>query len=56
MGEPSTASDLRGRAMRYRRMAGSISDPQTVDALLSLAAEYEAMAERVEQAQRGEGT
>jgi hypothetical protein len=53
--EPAIPADLRKRAMRYRRMAASISDPQTLEALLSLAAEYETMAERLEELLRAEG-
>jgi hypothetical protein len=46
--EDSTPAHLRERATRYRQMARSFSDQPAVDALLSLAAEYEAMAERME--------
>jgi hypothetical protein len=48
-GERSTPAQLRARAWRYREMARTISDPRTIEALLSLADKYEAMAERMEQ-------
>lgn len=39
---------LRTQAERCRRLAGSIGDRQTVDALTSMAAEYDAQADRID--------
>jgi hypothetical protein len=45
---PATPSKLRQRAMHYREMVRGISDPRIIDALKSLADEYEAAADRME--------
>jgi hypothetical protein len=43
-----TPAELREKAARYRAMATVIIDQRTVDALQSLAAEYEALADQIE--------
>jgi hypothetical protein len=47
--EPLTPAEMRKRALRYRQMATTLLDQRTIDALISLAEEYEEMAERMEQ-------
>ena len=42
------AKDLRQRAMHYRRMAPSVSDEAVAKALLELAAEYDSLADRLD--------
>ncbi|WP_428492683.1 hypothetical protein [Rhodopila sp.] len=44
MSEPATPVDLRAKAERYRAMVSLVSDQRIVDALISLAEEYEAAA------------
>ena len=44
-----TPYDLRMAAQKYRAMAVQIFDPKAVQALISLAVEYEATAKRIEQ-------
>ncbi len=48
-----TPAELRRKAALYRQTAAAASDQRAIDALLSIAAEYEADAERVERAQQG---
>ena len=48
---PVTPAQLRERATRYRELVAKITDPRVVDALNSLAAEYEALADHLEQQQ-----
>jgi hypothetical protein len=48
--EAPTPAELREKAMRYREMVLIVSDQRLVDALISLAEEYEALAERIENA------
>jgi hypothetical protein len=43
--------ELREKALRYRGMVLIVSDQRLVDALISLAEEYEALAEHIEKAQ-----
>jgi hypothetical protein len=43
-----TPGDLRKKAARYRAMVNVIDDKSTIDALQSLAAEYEALADLIE--------
>jgi hypothetical protein len=43
-----TPAELREKALRYRAMMALVSDKRLVDALNSLAEEYEALAERAE--------
>jgi hypothetical protein len=43
-----TAADLREKATRYRAMVHLVTDLRLINALLSLATEYEALAERIE--------
>jgi hypothetical protein len=43
-----TAADLREKATRHRAMVRSVTDPRLIDALLSLAMECDALAERLE--------
>jgi hypothetical protein len=47
----SKPDKLREKALRYRAMMVLVSDQRLVDALSSLADEYEALAERVENGQ-----
>jgi hypothetical protein len=48
MAAPITPCGLREKAQRYRALAFKISDPQTIDALHTLAGEFEAQADRLE--------
>jgi hypothetical protein len=48
MAAPVTPAELREKADHYRTLALAIFDPRTVEALRSLAAEYEALAEKLE--------
>ena len=41
-------TELRRKADHYRKMASGFTDPQTVEALLDLAAEYDSWAEHLE--------
>lgn len=54
--EPSTApmnlEALRSQATRCRRLALSVTDQRTVDALMSMASEYEAQAQALEGSRR----
>jgi hypothetical protein len=43
-----SAAELREAAQRYRQMATTITDRQTIEALHELAAEYEALADRLD--------
>ena len=43
------ASELRQKAMHYRRVAGLVSDDGVAEALLELAAEYVSLADRTEE-------
>jgi ATP-dependent exoDNAse (exonuclease V) beta subunit len=52
-GRDETPADLRRKAVLYRQTAAAASDQRAIDALLSIADEYEADAERVERAQQG---
>jgi hypothetical protein len=47
----SRPEQLREKALRYRAMTVLVSDQRLVDALSSLADEYEALADRVENSQ-----
>ncbi len=49
--ETRTPDELREKALRYRGMVLIVSDQRLVDALISLAEEYEALAEQMEKAQ-----
>jgi hypothetical protein len=49
MAAPMTPAGLRKKAEHYRALACTISDPRTIDALQSLAAEFEKQADRLEQ-------
>jgi hypothetical protein len=40
--------DLRGKAMRYRGMVFMVTDQRPIEALRSLASEYEATADQLE--------
>jgi hypothetical protein len=51
--ETPKPADLREKAERYRAMANSVSDQRLIEALLSLASEYEALAKRVEKDRLG---
>ena len=42
-----TAEEARARAARYRQLAREVTDDQMREGLLELAAEYEALAERL---------
>ena len=46
--------ELRRRASRYREIAGRMTDPQAVEALRELAAEYEAQADAAQVHPRSE--
>jgi hypothetical protein len=48
MAVPMTPAGLREKAEHYRALVFTISDPRTIDALHSLAAEFEAQADRLE--------
>ena len=48
MAKSVTPTELREKAERYRALTSTISDPRTIDALHSLAAEFEAQADRLE--------
>jgi hypothetical protein len=48
MAAPMTPAGLRKKAEHYRTLASTISDPRTIDALQSLAVEFEAQADRLE--------
>ena len=48
MEEPARAADLRAKAQHYREMVTRVLDQRIIDALNSLADEYEAIAERLE--------
>jgi hypothetical protein len=50
---PVTPARLRKRAMQYRAMVTKIIDQQVIDALNSLAAEYEELADHLERVQPG---
>ena len=41
--------ELRQKAMHYRRVAGSVSDEAMAEALLEVAAEYDSLADRLEE-------
>ena len=57
MSEPGTPVDLRAKAAQYRAMVAMVSDQRIIDALISLAEEYEAAARGLEgQAARGQST
>ena len=43
------SGELRQRAMHYRRVAGSVSDEAVATALLELAAEYDSLADRLDE-------
>ncbi len=49
--ETPTLDELREKALRYRGMVLIVSDQRLIDALISLAEEYEALAEHMEKAQ-----
>jgi hypothetical protein len=51
--EAPTATELREKAMRYRAMVKIVADQRIVDALSTLAREYEALAELMEQSEPG---
>jgi hypothetical protein len=51
--ETLTPDQLREKALRYRGMVLIVSDQRLVDSLISLAEEYEALAEHMEKAQTG---
>jgi hypothetical protein len=44
MQAPATPADLRAKAEHYREMVTMVSDQRIIDALISLAEEYEATA------------
>jgi hypothetical protein len=44
-----TPQEMREKAVRYRRLAATITDPQALKALHELAARYEAMAAELEE-------
>lgn len=44
MEAPATAAELRAKAEHYRNMVSMVSDQRIIDALVSLADEYEALA------------
>jgi hypothetical protein len=48
MAAPITPAGLRKKAEHYRTLTSTISDPRTIDALHTLAAEFEAQADRLE--------
>jgi hypothetical protein len=43
-----TADEARARAVHYRQIARQMTDPQTEEGLLQLAADYEALAEKID--------
>jgi hypothetical protein len=45
---PATPAELREKALHYREMVAIVADQRIIDALESLADEYEEMAERLE--------
>jgi hypothetical protein len=45
-----TPDELRRKAARYRDMLAHVSDKRLIDALKTLAQEYEALADRLDQA------
>jgi hypothetical protein len=49
--EAPTPAELREKALRYRGMVLSVSDQRIIDALISMAEEYEALANHIEKAQ-----
>lgn len=49
---PATPAELREKALHYREMVAIVVDQRIIDALESLADEYDAMADRLEQAGR----
>jgi hypothetical protein len=49
--ETLTPDELREKALRYRGMVLTVSDQRLIDALISLAEEYEALAEHMPEAQ-----
>lgn len=49
-----TPDELRERAARYRSMLAHVSDPRLTNALNSLADEYEALANRLEEDDLGQ--
>jgi hypothetical protein len=50
--EGSSPAELRRKAALYRQTAAAAFDQRAIDALLSIAAEYEADAERIERARQ----
>jgi hypothetical protein len=48
MAKSVTPTELREKAERYRALTSTISDAQTIDALHTLAGEFEALADRLE--------
>jgi hypothetical protein len=42
-----TTDEARARAAHYRQLAGQMTDAQTQEGLFHLAAEYEALAEKI---------
>ena len=45
---PATPAELRDKAVHYREMILMVSDQRIIDALRSLAEDYEALAKRLE--------
>jgi hypothetical protein len=43
-----TADEARARAVHYRQIARQMTDPQAQEGLLRLAADYEALAEKID--------
>ncbi len=43
------ARGLRQKAMHYRRVAGSVSDEAMAEALIEVAAEYDSLADKLEE-------
>ncbi len=49
---PATPAELRDKATHYREMILMVSDQRIIDALRSLAEDYEALAEQLESSSR----
>ena len=46
----ATPTELRERARRYREMVRMVADQRVIDALISIAEEYETVADQIEKA------
>jgi hypothetical protein len=50
-----TAMELRLRAMHYRRVAGMVSDEAVGNSMLEMAAEYDSLADRLDETEPTRG-